>query len=80
MLDLFHNLRVRVVVKDIYMVDYYHRELEERLKHDSTIAGHVSVPHVFIGGQHVGVYTCIDTDLFNNIWGQLNFHLLSVAE
>ena len=51
-LDLFHNLRVRVVTKDIYVYRFYHRELEERLRRQS---GHVSVPQVFIGGQHVGV-------------------------
>ena len=55
-LDLFHNLRVRVVTKDIYVYQFYHRELEERLRQDS---GHANVPQVFIGGQHVGVYTYI---------------------
>lgn len=52
--DLFHNLRVRVVTKDIYVYQFYHKELEERLKQRS---GHVNVPQVFIGGQHVGVRT-----------------------
>lgn len=49
-LDLFHNLRIRVVTKDIYMYQFYHRELEERL-----LGGQSSVPQVFIGGQHIGV-------------------------
>lgn len=51
-LDLFHNLRIRVAVKDIYMHQFYHKELEERLKH---VYGQVGVPQVFIGGQHLGV-------------------------
>lgn len=51
-LDLFHNLRIRVVTKDIYMYQFYHRELEERL-----LRGQSSVPQVFIGGQHIGVRT-----------------------
>ena len=53
-LDLFHNLRIRVVTKDIYMYQFYHRELEERLKHSHE---HCCVPQVFIGGQHIGVCT-----------------------
>ena len=59
-LDLFHNLRVRVVTKDIYVYRFYHRELEERLTRQS---GHVSVPQVFIGGQHVGVRTLVYTNM-----------------
>ena len=51
MLDLFHNLRVHVESRDIYVNQFYLRELEERLRQ----YGHISVPQVFIGGQHVGV-------------------------
>lgn len=50
-LDLFHNLRIRVTTKDIYVSQFYHSELEGRLAH----SGHISVPQIFIGGQHVGV-------------------------
>ena len=51
--DLLHNLRIRVTTKDIYVYQYYHKELEERLRHGHR--GHISVPQVFIGGQHIGV-------------------------
>ena len=59
-LDLFHNLRVRVVTKDIYVYRFYHRELEERLRRQQS--GH-GVPQVFIGGQHVGVRTLVYTNM-----------------
>ena len=49
-LALFHNLRVAVEERDVYVHRFFLRELEERL-HGSR----VSVPHIFIGGQHIGV-------------------------
>ena len=54
-LDLFHNLRVRVEARDVYTSQFHLRELEERLKW----RGHVIIPQVFIGGQHVGVRTSV---------------------
>lgn len=53
-LDLFHNLRIRVVTKDIYLSQFYHSEMEGRLRH-SCGGGHICVPQIFIGGQHIGV-------------------------
>ena len=51
-LDLFHNLRIRVEDKDIYMHKFYFKELEERLQ---KYGDQLSVPQVFISGQHIGV-------------------------
>jgi len=48
--SVFHNLRVRVEEKDIYVHKFYHNELEERLQKRG-----VAVPQVFVGGQHIGV-------------------------
>ena len=48
-LSLFHNMRVRIENRDIYVEQYYYRELEERLGEA------VQVPQVFIRGQHIGV-------------------------
>lgn len=49
-LSVFHNLRVKVEEKDIYVHKFYHNELEERLQKRC-----VAVPQVFVGGQHIGV-------------------------
>ena len=48
-LSLFHNLRVLVDERDVYMNSFYYRELEERL------GERLSVPQVFLSGQHIGV-------------------------
>ena len=48
-LSLFHNLRVLVDERDVYMDSFYYRELEERL------GERLSVPQVFLSGQHIGV-------------------------
>ena len=50
-LSLFHNLRVHVEERNVYMDTFFFRELEERLGKKAT------VPQVFISGQHVGVST-----------------------
>lgn len=49
-LSVFHNFRVRVEERNIYVHKFYHSELEERLGGKK-----VSVPQVFISGQHIGV-------------------------
>ena len=51
-LDLFHNLRVRVEERDIYIHKFFFKELEDRLQH---YADQLKVPQVFINGQHIGV-------------------------
>ena len=59
--SVFHNLRVRVEEKDIYVHKFYHNELEERLQKRG-----VAVPQVFVGEQHIGVSelpTCTHTTL-----------------
>ena len=48
-LSLFHNLRVLVDERDVYMNSFYYRELEERL------GERLSVPQVILSGQHIGV-------------------------
>ncbi len=52
-LTVFHNLRVSVQERDIYVHQLFHRELEERLgiEHDAQLP----VPQVYINGQHLGV-------------------------
>ncbi len=49
-LSVFHNLRVRVEERDIYVHKYYYQELEGRLR-----KMRVKVPQIFISGQHIGV-------------------------
>ena len=56
-LAVFHNLRVRVEERDIYVHKFYLKELEDRLQ-----GGRCSVPQVFISGQHIGV-SLTDTSL-----------------
>ena len=56
-LSVFHNLRVRVEERDIYVHKFYLKELEERLQGDRC-----TVPQVFISGQHIGV-SLADTSL-----------------
>ena len=51
-LSVFHNLRVRVEERDIYVHKYYHSELEERIEGEEE---RVNVPQVFISGQRIGV-------------------------
>lgn len=53
-LSLFHNLRVAVQERDIYVNQFFRRELEERLRCDKA-----SVPQIFISGQHIGVRVLI---------------------
>ncbi len=58
-LSVFHNLRVRAEERDIYVHKYYYRELEDRVE-----KRRVSVPQIFISGQHIGVRTaCIYHDM-----------------
>ena len=52
-LTVFHNLRVRVEERDIYIHKFYQRELEERLGVEEAIK--LPVPQVYINGQHIGV-------------------------
>ena len=52
-LTVFHNLRVRVEERDIYIHKFYQRELEERLGVEEAIT--LPVPQVYINGQHIGV-------------------------
>ena len=49
-ISVLYNFRVRVEERDIYMNAIFHNELEERLNRTK-----VSVPQVFISGQHIGV-------------------------
>ena len=44
-----HNHRVKVDERDILVSQEYHTELKERLNEK------ISVPQVFINGQHIGV-------------------------
>lgn len=53
-LSVFHNSRVQVDERDVYMNSFYYNELEERLGERLQGEG-MSVPHVFINGQYVGV-------------------------
>lgn len=48
LISLFYNLRVKIEERDVYINQQYFRELEERLE------GKVTVPQVFISGQHIG--------------------------
>ena len=49
-LSVFHNLRVKVEERDVYVHQFYYNELMERLQRRSA-----AVPQVFISGQHIGV-------------------------
>ena len=53
LISLFYNLRVKIEERDVYINQQYFRELEERLE------GKVTVPQVFISGQHIGVLTLL---------------------
>jgi len=49
-LSVFHNLRVKVEERDVYVHKFFYNELMERLQRMSA-----AVPQVFISGQHIGV-------------------------
>lgn len=49
-LSVFHNLRVKVEERDVYVHKFFYNELMERLQRRSA-----AVPQVFISGQHIGV-------------------------
>ena len=61
-LSLFHNLRVLVDERDVYMNSFYYRELEERL------GERLSVPQVFLSGQHIGVIKRFKKLLNSILW------------
>ncbi len=67
-LTVFHNLRVRVHERDIYVHKFYHRELEERLDSPEDTE-QLPVPQVYINGQHIGVSVSLSKDWSMNSLG-----------
>ena len=52
-LSVLYLFRVRVTQKDVYMHKSYYTELEARLGQEDAVK--VTVPQVYISGQHIGV-------------------------
>ena len=50
---VLYNFRVKVDERDIYMNKHFYKELKNRLEEDRS--SKLSVPQVFIDGQHIGV-------------------------
>jgi glutaredoxin domain-containing cysteine-rich protein 1 len=48
-LSIFHNYRVKIDERDVYVHQHFHHELEERLG-----GKRMNLPQVFINGQHIG--------------------------
>lgn len=64
-LGVFHNLRVRIEERDIYINEFHHRELEERLDLKNVLK--LPVPQIYINGQHVGVKLHIYMHILNGV-------------
>lgn len=52
-LSVLYLFRVRVTQKDVYMHKSYYTELEARLGQEDAVK--VTIPQVYISGQHIGV-------------------------
>jgi glutaredoxin len=70
-LSVLYLLRVRVTQRDVYMHKSNYAELEARLGQEDT-AVKVTVPQVYISGQHIGVCIyiiyIIGSSIFNIIY------------
>ncbi len=66
-LSVLYLFRVRVTQRDVYMHKSHYTELETRLRQEDT-GVKVTVPQVYISGQHIGVCIIYSRLIyFNNI-------------